>query len=381
MSKRALFILIVLMSLPAYVIIANHLREISVRKNISNIYHLYLAENIANSAAEMIIRKLQDSNSVWDFTEHPDGLVREHPLQDYVEWCEVGGSYRIKRMEKDNGFLHLTVSGRYRTETYNTEVEFDMNSCELNSFDYALFARELLTINDISYINSYDPDAEPGKYSGNTDHARIGTAGGTESLEYEGTIFGESLYYVEHPLPVPLAPGGGAPLSIGAADNEIQIIESGKYRIKDDVFISGKNGLEINGDVTLYMDKDFAVEDSRGVRINKGSSLLIYISGNMDIGGVGFVNENESATGLMIYGTGTCREISIRSPAENKFTGVVYAPEALITIQGSPAGIFGAFAGKEVHLKGDPESSMYYDQTLKRIGKDFFHAFNYQIAS
>jgi hypothetical protein len=101
-------------------------------------------------------------------------------------------------------------------------------------------------------------------------------------------------------------------------------------------------------------------------------AVILYVRGNMSIGGNGILNNGDTAGGaalasnLIIYGTSACTSVSISG--NGALTGAVYAPSADIVLNGggSSGEVFGALAGKTVSFNGNG-TVLHYDLGLQRI--------------
>lgn len=94
--------------------------------------------------------------------------------------------------------------------------------------------------------------------------------------------------------------------------------------------------------------------------------VIIYVDGNIDIGGNGVLNASALPTNLLIYATNNCTSVSVHG--NGNFYGAVYAPNAAITINGSPsASMYGAATGKNVTITGN--GAFHYDVALGRVGE------------
>jgi len=337
------------------------------------------ARNISNSVAENIIRKIMSRANNWDFFDRPDGLINDHPLHTYQDWPEMEGSYRLTRLEKSADSFSLVVSGKYSDYEYETEYRLMRRQPDSVIFDYALFARDRIEINKLSYLDSYDSSRGFWESPGQSNNLNIGTGGGEYTIRNEGKIFGDIHYCVEKNLsPLP-DPGGGKLITVPAKGKGILELTSGRYRIRDTLSISEARGLIINGNVSLYIENDLIVEGNKGIRITENSSLVLFVSGFLRVAGAGFVNDNPAASSLMIFGTEQCREISITGSTDRQLVGAVYAPEALITVSGPGMGLYGALVGREIHLQSNPYSKLHYDEALARMKDLNYNLYYYAV--
>jgi hypothetical protein len=94
--------------------------------------------------------------------------------------------------------------------------------------------------------------------------------------------------------------------------------------------------------------------------------VVIYVDGNIDVGGNGIVNITGQPPNLLIYATNNCTTASIHG--NGNFYGGVYAPNAEINIKGSSTSqMFGAASGNTIKLTGN--GGFHYDEAMKHIGE------------
>lgn len=121
--------------------------------------------------------------------------------------------------------------------------------------------------------------------------------------------------------------------------------------------------LEIQGgDVVLHITGNIDMGNGCEVIIRPGSSLFLYIDGNISAdNSVGFNNEAGNVRDFQIYATGTGRQV-FNLKAKSSIFGSVYAPNVDITLYPS-AEVRGAIIGQNVTFKSG--SAFYYDEALK----------------
>lgn len=104
-------------------------------------------------------------------------------------------------------------------------------------------------------------------------------------------------------------------------------------------------------------------------KVTTSGPVTLYVRGSCDIQGNGIVNGGITTGGiarpqdLMIYGLPGCTSVSIGG--NGAFTGVMYAPNAEIHINGN-GGIWGAVVGNHVTFSGN-NGSLHYDVALKGV--------------
>lgn len=134
---------------------------------------------------------------------------------------------------------------------------------------------------------------------------------------------------------------GGNPKDSNPCAGATMILTEGTYKMSS-LSITGNGSLCVTGKVILYVD------------------------GNIDIGGNGILNGSGLPPNLLIYASNNCTDVKVHG--NGNFYGAVYAPNAAITITGSPtASMYGAATGKTVEVKGN--GAFHYDKALGRVGE------------
>lgn len=137
--------------------------------------------------------------------------------------------------------------------------------------------------------------------------------------------------------------------------------------------------LTISGPVDLIVTSNVRVTGgSGGVVVTSGgtSSLHMYVGGDLDLSGQGGINYTNSPTNMMFYGTRSSAAAATSGlqnfslSGNSAYTGVVYAPNAAITLGGGGStGIFnGAVIGSTVLFNGNYQ--FHYDVQLMTFLSD-----------
>ncbi|MGH7198556.1 MAG: DUF7305 domain-containing protein, partial [Candidatus Omnitrophota bacterium] len=96
-----------------------------------------------------------------------------------------------------------------------------------------------------------------------------------------------------------------------------------------------------------------------------GSSLMIYNEGNASLSGNGIVNTNGSVNPLAVQYYGTTSSTAFNISGNGSFSGVVYAPQAQVTLSGNGA-FYGAVVADAVTISGN--GGFHYDVNLQTNG-------------
>lgn len=149
----------------------------------------------------------------------------------------------------------------------------------------------------------------------------------------------------------------GTALTIGPAD-------SGEYDAIELKRASSPGILEIGGgDVVLHVTGDITMGQDCEIVVEEGASLVLYLDGDLNADNDAGINNKNYPAALELYGTGE-EEQQFSLKAKGDFYGVVYAPNADITINAG-GDIYGSFKGSSFELKSD--SNLYYDEALRIV--------------
>jgi hypothetical protein len=121
--------------------------------------------------------------------------------------------------------------------------------------------------------------------------------------------------------------------------------------------------LEIaGGDVVLVITDDIQMGQNCEIVINEGSSLTLYLAGNLNAdNNSGFNNRTNIPGNLMIFGTSSgSQQMDVK--AKSAVFGAVYAPNADIIVYAA-GDVYGSFVASDFELKSD--GNFYYDRALK----------------
>jgi hypothetical protein len=143
------------------------------------------------------------------------------------------------------------------------------------------------------------------------------------------------------------------------------VLRSDQYQVTD-LSMSGNDSLLVLGtNVTLYITRDFSMTGNSQVIIAPGASLKVFVGGDVNLAGNGIFNYTLDASHFSLYGLPTNHNIAISGNAA--FTGVVYAPQADLVMNGSGNTIYdvvGAIVANTATLHG--HFQFHYDEALGR---------------
>jgi Tfp pilus assembly protein PilX len=169
-------------------------------------------------------------------------------------------------------------------------------------------------------------------------------------------------------LPTITAPTDGTPIaSVGATLGTLG--QATKWRCPA-IILSGKQTLTILGDVTVVLTAGSGaaldVTGNASIIVPVGSSLTVYVEGDLKIAGNGLGNANAAPVSCLIWGTSTSLAgQSIDVVGNGALKATIYAPNATVSINGNGE-VMGAIVGRAIKLTGNV--SFHYDESLASYG-------------
>jgi hypothetical protein len=179
---------------------------------------------------------------------------------------------------------------------------------------------------------------------------------GTVDTSRIATDFTANFDAVTNPASIYL---GGLGATVGTAGTTISYTVNGPIT----------NSFTVYGNVTLIILPDGSGNALRftggdTLTLDTGATLTVYTSGDFDLRGNGLINPSGQATAFQLYGTGnSSQDIDLGGTAD--FTGLVYAPEANVTIHGTPD-VGGSIVANNITVVGN--AKFHYDESLANFG-------------
>jgi hypothetical protein len=211
-------------------------------------------------------------------------------------------------------------------------------------------------------------------------HGEAMTGQGGEVLDKEhvsGTIsddFYQSVYAVHRP---DILPDAGTPTIVNGSNIFVaSASKPSRYQISA-LYLSGKQVLHLQGAVDgsptyiqIVVTGDVRVSGGdASIQIDPGVYVRIFVEGNVDITGGGFINPNPPIN-LQMYGVDPAGDFPnhIKIAGNGGFSGAIYAPkfDVSLTGGGTDDSVYGSFVGKTVTMTG--VQSVHYDEALVRAG-------------
>jgi choice-of-anchor A domain-containing protein len=143
------------------------------------------------------------------------------------------------------------------------------------------------------------------------------------------------------------------------------VLSGDRYEVSN-LRLSGGDRLIVTGkEVTLYIRDGFAMSGQSEFIIAPGASVKIYVGGDVALSGNGILNYSQNAASFELFGLPTNTKIAISGNAA--FTGVIYAPQADVTMNGGGNDgydVVGAIVANTAKLNG--HFRFHYDEALGR---------------
>ncbi|MHA2316094.1 MAG: DUF7305 domain-containing protein, partial [Candidatus Hermodarchaeia archaeon] len=200
----------------------------------------------------------------------------------------------------------------------------------------------------------------------------VGVGGDPDSvIKDQGATTGDRIGgIIEEPLPLippPVLPNMGTDITAKGETVILNPGDSGQYN--DIIVTKGDNVgvLEISGgDVVLYLTGDIELGESCELVVKDGSSLTIYIDGDIHCHANSAVNPPEEPSKFQIYGTSEVQQ-SFDIKAKNDWSGTIYAPNADVILYAN-GDFYGSTVSNSFELKAG--GNYYYDEALRTVSVD-----------
>jgi hypothetical protein len=143
------------------------------------------------------------------------------------------------------------------------------------------------------------------------------------------------------------------------------VLRSDRYEVSSLRLSGGQRLVVIGPEVTLYIKDGFSMSGSSEFIIAPGASVKIYVGGDVSLSGNGIMNHTLNAASFQLFGLPTTKKIDISGNAA--FTGVIYAPQADVTMNGggnNTYDVVGAIVANSAKMNG--HFNFHYDEALGR---------------
>jgi hypothetical protein len=124
----------------------------------------------------------------------------------------------------------------------------------------------------------------------------------------------------------------------------------------------GSRKFLVHGDVRLRLDGDLSLGGNSGLELADGASLVVWVAGDVNIGGSANINANgRSPHRVIIYLTG---DGSVSISGNTSVYATIIGPQAELSISGNSR-LFGNFQGRKAVISGN--SALHMDVSLQHI--------------
>ena len=353
-----------------------------------------MARSAADAGLERAIQEIDNTMTAgtWSDSVTPSISNAALPFSDSI--------YSVKTAYDTTDGYRITSVGTNRNRTHSINATLRLKSL----FEYAILLKETLILKSGTTIDGYD-SRDPSITDVGLQIATVSTSPDQIILNMNTTVEGEVLAGVgsdtdavikdlgattegkfnlveEPPFPqitAPLLAPMGTGIAVKGATSVITPADSGKYtNIRVEQFSEKIKGttytdygtLEVSGgEVVLHVTGDIWLGQGCEILVKDDSTLILYVDGDITCGndgGIGYSGSPEDPSHVQLYATGT-GEQDFDLKAKDKWSGVVYAPNADITIF-AKGDVYGSFIADSLEFKAD--GNMHYDAALSEVAVD-----------
>ena len=174
----------------------------------------------------------------------------------------------------------------------------------------------------------------------------------------------ESVEETDYP-PITAPAGGSKPTGGKVGNTTYQYILSGNNTVYETDSLNGS--MYVKGtNVSLVVNKTLTIGSQDTIIIEKNASLQLYVRA-ADVTLSGVANQSTDALHFMYFGLP--ENVSISMSGNSAFTGVIYAPSAILNLNGGGANsvdLSGAIIAKQVKVNG--HYNFHFDEATRRYG-------------
>lgn len=234
-------------------------------------------------------------------------------------------------------------------------------------FNYAVLAKNSITINGVPTVDSYDSrnGAYGGSNRGSEAHiATNGTANSSINVIGTSTVNGSASVGPQANTATAISVTGGSSIT-GTKSALAEAVDVPTETTS--VSSSGALTVGQNQTTTLsagtyhYSSLTISGNGARAGRLDVTGPVKIYVSGSVDIAGSGIVSANNLPSNVVIYVT-QASNVSIRGTSN--FYGGVYAPLSDVNVSGTPS-FFGAVVANNYTQQGTGQ--LHFDKAMTQF--------------
>jgi hypothetical protein len=315
-----------------------------------------------------------------------DGSTLPQAIDEKLPYCDATYSYKVTD-DLVNGYSVLSI-GKSAQAQRTVSATLELRGL----FEYAILTKETLILKPDTLVDGYnsqdplDTDVDVDVSTQSTADASVilntgvtvngdisvGVGGDPDTaIKDMGATTGDQLSgTIEEALPLispPALPYMGVDITATGETVSISPANNGQY---GNIFVT-KGGtvgtLEITGgDVILYLTGDIDLGESCELVVKDGSSLTIYIDGDIHCRANSAVNSEyppEDPSKFQIYGTNEVQQ-SFDIKAKSNWSGVIYAPNADVILYAN-GDFYGSTVSNTFELKAG--GNYYYDEALREV--------------
>lgn len=308
---------------------------------------------------------------------HDVALSNSNAIYSYVVTGSLAGGYSITSIGKSGNSQRMIKA-----------------SLELGGiFDHAILTKDSLVLKADTIIDGYnssDPTdtdfrVKIGTQSTEDDKIvlnnsvivngdiAVGVNGNTNDVikDLGATINGD-IYASTNKIPlpdvtIPALPDKGTSLSVKSGTITIDPSDNGTYSS-----IKLENGKDIGilevsgGDVVLHITGDIALGNNCEIDVKDGSTLTIYIDGNISCDNGSGINTEappDKASTLQLFATGESKQY-LDVKAKSDWTGTIYAPNGDVILYAG-GDVYGSIVANSFELKNG--GNFHYDAALRDV--------------
>ncbi len=272
---------------------------------------------------------------------------------------------RVVGVRNETPLFFAAIMGKYSTDVTREAVGLGSGPC---GGIWGLQGVKAGSINSDSFDSTEGPySADTAGDNGDICSGRDITVGGSFNVRgdampgfgYSLTVDGSSGeitgYTTSHSGALPSVPVDLGDSKVNNDNATIPLTAQLKkpYRTAWQISLTSGDNLTLAGG-TYYFD---SLKLSGGATVTFTGKTTIYMAGNVDITGGGFINQAGNPHNLTVISMGSAFKLQ----GAGSFSGSLWAPNADVMI-GSNAVFYGALIGKTVHLAGD--ATVHVDESL-----------------
>jgi hypothetical protein len=276
------------------------------------------------------------------------------------------GSSKPEKRGFGNGVIgeFVTLGGDVEIDSYDsTDGQYDLltnrngnGSVAANSFTIGDLSLGQATIIGRVATRASEGELKKGNVLSMEDYLKGGSG-----IDYDRVAYD---FYAD--LPAPIFPTFNSPVTLGKVEEgTIGTAGTETTYVLDEIYVKNNKVLKIEGDVKMIVKGGIDVYGE--IKITEGSSLEVYVTGDVNVMGNGIVNETNKPPNLLMYGAGLGSKGEFIIGGDAAFAGAVYAPTSTVKMLGG-CNMFGAIAGYDVKFNGN--NRFHYDESLANLDPD-----------